>query len=101
MGTAGNGKAALGWVKASEIEQMGWEKDTWSTRITEIPSNMGMRVEYDANDNAVYVGYAPRGLAEGTDGWLIQKFAYDASGNATSRTIAYGNWTNRALETYA
>jgi hypothetical protein len=55
---------------------------------------MKMRVEYSGS-NAIYVGYAPKGLAEGTDGWLLQKLTYSGS-NVTEINIAYGNWTARA-----
>ena len=96
-----NPEPVSGATKSTDVENKTYEKDIWATRITEIPSNMGMRIAYDGSGNAEYVGFAPRGLAEGTDGWMIQKFAYDGSNRATSRTIAYGNWTNKSSETYA
>lgn len=96
-----NNEVVSGATTSSDVENKTYEKAIWATRITEIPSNMGMRIAYDGSGNAEYVGFAPRGLAEGTDGWMIQKFAYDGSNRATSRTIAYGNWTGRAALSYA
>jgi len=95
-----NPEAVSGATKASDVENKTYETEIWATRITEIPSNMGMRVAYDSNSNAEYVGFAPRGLAEGTDGWLLQKFTYDGSNRCTKREIAYGNWTDRETKTY-
>jgi hypothetical protein len=91
-----------GAVKPSSIEKDGYESDLYAHRSVEIPSNMGMRVSYDASNRPQYVGYAPRALAEGTAGWLLQKFDYDGTTTrCTSRTIAYGNWTGRATASYA
>ena len=96
-----NQEAVSGAVKASDVENKTYEKDLWATRITEIPSNMTKRFEYDVNDRCVYSGSATRGLSEGTDGWLLQKFTYDANGNCTKIEIGYGNWTGRATEDFA
>ena len=89
-----------GAVKPSSIEKDGFDPDLWASRITEIPSNMKARFAYDVSNNCIYAGYAPTGLAEGTDGWLLQKFTYDGSNNCTQRDIAYGNWTARTGYTY-
>ena len=97
----GTSKNFEGQVKPDAISIDSYDSDLYARRITEIPSNMGMRVSYDGSGNAEYVGFAPRGLAESTDGWLLQKFTYDGSNRATKREIAYGNWTNRASESYA
>jgi hypothetical protein len=102
MGNIGLNNDFHGNVKPSSVEQAVYERDLCAGRMTEIPSNLQMRAAYSSTDGQPdYVGFAPRGLAEGTNGWLLQKFAYDASRQCTSRTIAYGDWTNRATETYA
>jgi hypothetical protein len=101
MAEYGTGLQFEGQTKPDAIAVDGYESALFAARITEIPSNMGMRVAYDGSGNAEYVGFAPRGLAEGTDGWLLQKFTYDGSNRCTKREIAYGNWTNRASESYA
>ena len=92
-----------GAVKPSSLEQEAFEYEMFASRIVEIPTNMQMRADYGASTDGQpdYVGYAPRGLAEATYGWLLQKFEYDSNRQCTSRTIAYGNWTNRASESYA
>ena len=90
-----------GAVKPSSLEQQVYEPDLWADRITEIPTNMQGRWAYDGSNRCIYAGYAPRGLAEGTNGWLLHKYDYDGTTTkCISRTIAYGNWTNRASETY-
>lgn len=90
-----------GAVKPSSIEQAGFEHSLWANRFCEIPTNMEGRWEYDANDNCIYAGYASKGLAEGTEGWLIQKFTWEAgtvSGYVcTKREIDYGNWTSHTF----
>ena len=89
-----------GATKPSSIEQMAWEGNIWAVRYTEIPSNMQMRVEYNADNTVKYRGFAARSLAEGTDGWLLQYFEY-TDRKIVKRTIAYGNWTGRTGEDYA
>ena len=68
--------------------------------FAEIPPSMGARWEYNADGTVLYAGYAPRGVAEGADGWLLQKFTYTNS-QPTKREIAYHNWTARASGVYA
>ena len=91
----------MGGVLPSKLEQATFEKDLYAGRITEIPSNMEGRWAYDANDNCTYAGYAPKGLPEGTAGWLIQKFTWVAGAVSgyvcTKREINYGNWTSHTF----
>ena len=89
-----------GAVKASNVEQATLEYPLWASRITEIPSNMQARWVYDSDDNCIYAAYAPRGLAEGTDGWLLQKYTWVGS-NCTKREIAYDSYSNYLTATYA
>lgn len=96
----GTNKDLAGAVKPSSIEYDGYEGDLFAHRFTEVPSNMKMRVAYDGSGNAQYVGYAPTGLAEGTDGWLLFKYTYDGSNRCTQKDVAYGNWTARTGYTY-
>lgn len=88
-----------GQVKPSSVEKAAYEENLFAMRIAEIPTNMIGRWEYDVDNQCIYAGYAPKGLAEGTNGWLIQKFTW-STGNCTARNIAYGNWTARATFTY-
>lgn len=99
----GNHGDEIGAVLPSKIEQQTYEKDLYAQRIAEIPSNMQKRLDYGArtDSNPVYVGYAPRGLAEGVDGWLLYYLEYDGSNRLTKLTVAYGDWTSHATESYA
>jgi len=98
----GNSNEEYGHVRATNIEQNEYEKELWAKRITEIPSNHHLEVEY-VDGNAVYVGFAAKGLSISASGWLIQKFTYDASGNCTKREIANDcyAWDNRAGVSYS
>lgn len=88
----------VGNTHVTAAERAEHEDDLIAKRIVEIPSNMEGRWEYDANDNCIYAGYAPKGLPESSSGWLIQKFRWVAgtvSGfNCVERNINYGNWTS-------
>lgn len=99
----GETEILTGQTKVTSAEAIEHETSLKAKRYTEIPTNMQMLADYGARTDGqpVYLGFAPRGLAEGTDGWLLQKFTYDGSDQCTSRKIAYGDWTNRASETYA
>ena len=95
-----NPEAVSGATKSSDVENKTYEKDTWALRITDIPSNMTKRFAWSGG-NCTYLGAAPRGLAEGTDGWILQKFTYDGSNQCTKIEVGYGNWTNHELEDFA
>lgn len=98
-----------GAVKPSSIEQDAYDGNLQALRHTEIPSGMKMRLDYTGRSDGqpVYQGFAPSGLAEGTNGWLIYKFTYSADpGNMTQRDVYgassgdNGNWTGRTGYTY-
>lgn len=94
--------ALTGQTKTSAAESREHEETLYAKRTTEIPSNMQMRAAYSSTDGLPdYLGFAPRGLASSTTGWLLQKFTYDASRQCTLRQIAYDSWDNRAVATYA
>lgn len=92
-----------GAVKTSEAEAREHEGPIQAKRITEIPSNLQQRIDYDVRTDGqpVYIGFGARGLATSATGWLIQTFTYDGSNNLTLRQIAYDSWDNRASATYA
>lgn len=98
----GQSEITNGQVRISAAEAIELEVDLKAKRITEIPSNMQMRGAYSSTDGLPdYLGFAPRGLATNTTGWLLQKFTYDGSRQCTLRQIAYDTWDNRASATYA
>jgi hypothetical protein len=91
-----------GATKPTSIEVDGYEGLLSANRIVEIPSNMQFRAAYASTDGLpTYCGFAAKGLAEGTNGWLLKEYTYDASRQCTKILIAYGNWTNRASESYS
>lgn len=95
----GNPEDLIGNVHPSSVEKATLEAALWATRITEIPSNMQMKLDYTTRTDGqpVYIGYAPRGLTDAETGWLLQKFTYTADpGNMTVRQIAYSSWDLRA-----
>jgi len=91
-----------GQVKPSSIEKNMYEPTLFAGRFTEIPSNMQMDADYGVRTDSQmdYLGFAPKGLADGTDGWIIHKFTYDVSDRMTKREIGYGNWTGRTGLSY-
>jgi hypothetical protein len=99
----GNTETLNGQVRISAAEAIELEVDLKAKRTTEIPTNMQMRVDYDGAVDGLplYMGFAPRGLASSATGWLIQKFTYDGSRQATLRQCAYDSWDNRASGTFA
>lgn len=88
-----------GQHSSSAVEHREHEADLFARRVTSIPSNQQVRCAYDG-DLLEYVGFAPKGLAEGTYGWMIFYLEYDSSDNFTSKTIATGTWTGRESLTY-
>ena len=66
-----------------------------------------MRIEYDGNDNAIYVGEAKAGTETNATGWRIKKITYDGNNNATQVDWADGNnnqdniWDNRTSLSYS
>lgn len=102
------GEQHSGAVRPSALEQEVYDKNLSAFRYTEIPSGMKQRLDYGARTDGQpdYIGYAPSGLAEGTNGWVLWKFTYDGSGFMTAKDI-YGaveadnaNWTDRATYTF-
>lgn len=61
-----------------------------------------MRLDYTgmSNGQPLYQGYAMTGTDEGTNEWMIYKYAVDGSGYVTKRDVAYGSWTGRAGLTF-
>lgn len=100
MSTYGSGIRIEGATKPTSIDVDSYENAIYAKRIVEIPSNLQMRIEYGANGKSKYAGYAPRGVGEDTEGWLIQYFEYDGSNRIVKRTIGYDSWDNRDGASY-
>ncbi len=52
---------------------------------------LNQRIEYDVNNNAIYIGRAEPGTANASALWQIFKMTYDASNNMTALNWANGN----------
>lgn len=76
-------------------------------RTITVESNYKQLIEYDANDNPIYVGMAEPSTATGALSWQIKKITYDANNNPTAVEWADGNdsfdnkWDERATYTYS
>lgn len=101
MADINNPSPIEGSVKPTSLEVEGFEPLLAAHRLTTIESNQQAQFDYSGGTVVIYAGYAPRGLSTSSNGWLLQKFAYDGNNNVTSRTIAYDSWSNRAGASYA
>ena len=65
------------------------------------------RIQYDANGNAIYLGYAAPGSSENSLVWMIVKNTYDASNYMTASNFAGGeptferSWSLRTSYVYS
>lgn len=83
-----------GAVKPDAISVDSYERDLFAKRVTLIETNQQAKWDYDASGNVIYAGFAPMGLPESMDGWLIQKYTY-SGGKRTARQVLIGSWDNR------
>ena len=65
-----------------------------------------VRIEYDSNNNAIYVGETRPGISVSSAHWRIKKITYDTSNNATQINWANSSndfsfiWNDRSTYTY-
>lgn len=85
-------------VGNSNAENREHEPSMYARRSMPLPSNQQFRIEWSGAD-PIFVGYAPRNLAENVDGWIIYNMSW-VSGNPVCKKTAYGDWTNRSSEVY-
>ena len=95
----GDNNPVWGQHKVSGAEAAEHQATIFAKRVCDIPNDLQERHAYDGSNQVEYSGYAPRGLAEGTDGWMLHKYTW-SGGNMTTKQVAFGNWTNRASESY-
>ena len=93
----------LGNIRGTKIESATYEDDLLASRICEIPSNMQFRADYNGETDGLplYTGHAAKGLSEGSNGWLLKEYTYDANRQCTKILVAYGDWTNRSTASYS
>lgn len=84
----------------SSIEVDEFQASIHAKRVTTIPSDLQLRMDYDGSGNLIYVGTGTRSLAASDTGWAINKFTW-TGGNLTLKQTAYDAWDNRASATYA
>ena len=89
-----------GQVKVSDAEAREHQATLYAKRVTNVPTDMQMQIDYVGGSNPIYVGYGAKGLATSSSGWVIQKFTWDVNDNCTSRQIAFGIYDNRTALTY-
>lgn len=92
--------------KPTSIEVDGYEPLISAHRTTDTPSILQQLIDYGVRTDGqpLYQGWAPAGLAQGTNGWLIKYYQYNGSGWATSITstaLSAANWTNRTSAVYS
>lgn len=87
---------------------------TWTYVFDSAHENLIQRIDYDANDNAIYIGYAQAGTAASAAGWRLIQNTYTTV-NATPVFTSSGFpqlsgqpsgafsfiWDNRATYTYS
>jgi len=70
-------------------------------------SNLIQRVDYDANSNAIYLGWSQAGVATSEAKWRIIQNTYDGSNRFTGSGFPNGSpsftfiWDNRASLSYS
>ena len=73
-----------------------------STTITEAPSPLQRRTEYNAAFLPLYIGYAPYGFASSANVWTIFKFTYTAENlESLKQTALRVAWDERTTVGYA
>ena len=98
MDIIGSPTLLAGATKPDSISVDSYEPDLFAGRVTEIPNNMTKRVDYGTrgDEQPVYVGWACKGLATSSDGWLIYYSEFDGQDRIVSIKIGYGAWNDRA-----
>jgi len=96
----GDERSLYGNTRVSGYEASVYEPLLAAGRYTEIPSNQQLLYDEDVSGKPLYLGTAPMGLAQGTDGWMINKFTFSDINPKIIKGTAFGNWTARAGYTY-
>ena len=84
-----------GYTDVTGAEFREHQEDILAKRVTDVGSDLQLRVSYDGSGNAEYVGMGAKGLAADTTGWLIAKYTYDGSNRVTLKQTVVGIWDSR------
>lgn len=70
--------------------------------IWNFPEQFQSKLDYGArtDDQAVYIGRAPKGTTTSQNNWVIFYLTYDGSNRLESVTVSTGAWLDRASLTY-
>lgn len=96
----GTNEPLWGEVRVSAAEAAEFEQALSAKRVVIISSNQKERLEYSPFGNILYHGYAPKGLPEDSEGWMIIKFTHNIANQLIEVNVAYGTWTGRTGLTY-
>ena len=96
-----DGFETSGALSVTAAEAREHQSSLLAKRTTDIPNDLQIRIEYDANDMELYLAYGARGLSTSDTGWLIRKNTYNANNYMELSQTAFNSWDNRASATYA
>lgn len=68
---------------------------------TDAPNPLQMRVEYDADNNPIYLGTAVAGASSSDEVWTINKFTWTSGNMELKQTAFKVSWLDRATVTYS
>ena len=84
-------------IPNSDILNNVYDSTLKSIKITGNSTYRLIKLEYDANDNPIYIGYnADENALDSDTDWEIYKITYDANDNPTKFKMATTSWDNRS-----
>lgn len=91
-----------GQGSVSDAESREHQASLFAKRTVHLPSDFKVRYDYDGRTDGqpVYIGYAPKASLTSDAVWIVHKFTYDGSDNATERNTQFTSWDSRASGTY-
>lgn len=87
------------------FENLEYDPTGQGSMVRSISRNLPLRLDYDINDNPIYIGKGKRNSASSDASWQIKKLTW-SGGNLVSITLADGNaefdniWDDRASLSY-
>lgn len=99
----GDSYILTGQRKVTDAEAREHQATLLAKRITDIPNDLQIKVDPDgrSDNQPVYVGFAPKGLATSSEGWLLWKITYDSFGDFSYKQVAYDDYDSRASASYS
>jgi len=76
----------------------------WKYAVGEDVGDIGVdvqtKVEYDANNNPIYIGHNRQDKTDNDENWIIYKLLWDANGNMIHKQRMIGRWIERTTLTW-